>query len=262
MKRCLAALTLALVAGCGSFEAGDGPPAREQGVTPSTRVPGPEPRSAYGNPRFYEVRGRRYYVSGTADDYRERGVASWYGSKFHGRRTSSGEVYDMHAMTAAHKTLPLPTWVRVTHLGNGRSIVVRVNDRGPFVDNRLIDLSYAAARELGMVEAGTGLVEVEALDFDAPVRADAAPAQATEPLFMQVGAFSERTNAERRLQMIAEAGVAGAFVARADTPGGVVFRVRVGPIGGVEAYDRITALLGEAGIRDVRLVSDPPVGTY
>lgn len=256
MKRAGALLLVSLVAGCGTFDAADGPPRRERAVTPSTRVPGPEPRSAYGNPRFYEVAGDRYYVSHSADGYRERGVASWYGRKFHGRRTSSGEPYDMHAMTAAHKTLPLPTWVRVTHLSNGRSIVVRVNDRGPFVDNRLIDLSYAAARELGIVDAGTGLVEVEALDFDAPATARGG-GTATEPLYMQVGAFAERSNADRRLSQLESAGLAGAFVVRADTGRGAVYRVRLGPIDSVETFDRITAQLADAGIRDVRLVNEP-----
>lgn len=114
-------------------------------------------------PPSYVVFGQRYFPIASAEGYRERGVASWYGGKFHGRRTSNGEVYDMHGLTAAHKTLPLPTWVRVTNLRNGSSVVVRVNDRGPFVKNRLIDLSYEAARQLDMLAAGTTLVEVEAL---------------------------------------------------------------------------------------------------
>lgn len=126
-------------------------------------VPRAEPRSRYGNPESYEVFGRRYHVLASAEGYRERGIASWYGEKFHGRRTSSREPYDMYAMTAAHKTLPLPTYVRVTHLENGRSVIVRVNDRGPFVDSRIIDLSYAAAARLGMVEDGHAPVEVVAL---------------------------------------------------------------------------------------------------
>lgn len=116
-----------------------------------------------GNPPFYEVLGQRYYVLPSAAGYRERGVASWYGGKFHGRNTSNGERYDMYELTAAHKTLPIPTWVRVTNLRNGASIVVRVNDRGPFVKNRVIDLSFAAARAIDMIGAGTTLVEVEAL---------------------------------------------------------------------------------------------------
>jgi rare lipoprotein A len=131
-------------------------------LTPNPEVRD-EPKSRYGNPVSYEVFGQRYFVLDSAEGYRERGYASWYGKKFHGRRTSSGEPYDMYKMTAAHRTLPLPSYVRVTHLGNGRSAIVRVNDRGPFHDDRIIDLSYAAAARLGMTEQGHARVEVEAL---------------------------------------------------------------------------------------------------
>ena len=131
-------------------------------------VPRAEPRSAHGNPPFYEEFGRRYYVLATADGYVERGVASWYGPNFHGANTSSGEPYDMYGMTAAHKTLPLPCYARVTNLRNGRSVVVRINDRGPFVANRLIDLSYTAAAKLDMLREGTTLVEVRTLMPGAP----------------------------------------------------------------------------------------------
>jgi len=120
-------------------------------------------RSDRGNPPFYDVLGRRYYVLPTSEGYRARGVASWYGRDFHGLATSSGETYNMHAMTAAHTTLPIPTWVEVTNLDNGKRVVVKVNDRGPFVDNRLIDLSYAAALQLDMVRNGTARVEIRAL---------------------------------------------------------------------------------------------------
>jgi rare lipoprotein A len=126
-------------------------------------IPRFEPRSIYGNPPFYEVFGKRYYVMASSVDYVERGVASWYGPGFHQIRTSMGEPYDMYGMTAAHKTLPLPAYVRVTNLENGRSIVVRVNDRGPFVGNRIIDLSYTAAAKLDMLRNGTAMVEVRAL---------------------------------------------------------------------------------------------------
>jgi len=127
-------------------------------------IPKVEPKSKYGNPKSYVVFGQRYYTLPTAKGHVEQGIASWYGTKFHGRRTSSGETYDMYAMTAAHKTLPLPTYARVTNMKNGRSIIVRINDRGPFHDNRIIDLSYAAAVKLGIVTTGTGLVEVRAID--------------------------------------------------------------------------------------------------
>ena len=122
-----------------------------------------EPRSRYGNRSPYTVLGKKYYVRDSADGYRETGIASYYGSKFHGRRTSNLEVYDMYAFTAAHKTLPLPSFARVTNLANGSSVVVRVNDRGPFHEGRIIDLSYAAAVKLGVDRAGTARVEVVGL---------------------------------------------------------------------------------------------------
>ena len=134
-------------------------------------VPKAEVKSRSGNPETYEIDGTTYRVMETSDGYRERGIASWYGDYFHGRRTSSGDTYDMYKMTAAHKTLPLPTYVRVTNLENGRTVVLRVNDRGPFVEGRIIDLSYVAAQKLGMAESGTARVEVEALDPPASRRA-------------------------------------------------------------------------------------------
>ncbi len=133
-------------------------------------VPRIEPRSRSGNPPFYDVLGKRYFVLSSNVGYVERGVASWYGPGFHKVRTSTGEIYDMYGMTAAHKTLPLPAYVRVTNLQNGRSVVVRVNDRGPFVGNRIIDLSYTAASKLDMLRNGTAMVEVRSLDVaPAPV---------------------------------------------------------------------------------------------
>jgi rare lipoprotein A len=138
-------------------------------------VPRAEPRSASGNPPFYDVAGRRYVVLASASGYVERGVASWYGTEFHGLRTSTGEPYDMFAMTAAHKTLPLPCYARVTNLANGRSVVVRINDRGPFVANRIIDLSYTAALKLDMIRNGTAFVQVEALAPGAPPLSAALP---------------------------------------------------------------------------------------
>ena len=151
-------LSIAL-ASCGSSNTKDGPP--RSGSTripdlPGDAVPRPEPRSKYGNGPVYEVFGKNYTVMKSSNGYKERGVASWYGKKFHGRLTSNREPYDMYMMTAAHKTLPLPTYVRVRNLSNDRSIIVRVNDRGPFVHNRIIDLSYAAALKLDVVTSGTG----------------------------------------------------------------------------------------------------------
>jgi len=123
-------------------------------------VPRAEPRSTHGNPPFYEVNGQRYVVLASADNYVERGVASWYGPDFHGHNTSSGERYDMYGMTAAHKTLPIPCYARITNLSNGRSVVVRINDRFPNA-KRVIDLSRGAARQIGLIGPGTGRVRLE-----------------------------------------------------------------------------------------------------
>ena len=151
----------------GGLAAGAVPPPPQPRPFP-TRSRAYEPRSRYGNPPFYDVFGKRYYVLSSSAATVERGVASWYGPGFHKVRTSTREPYDMYGMTAAHKTLPLPSYVRVTNLQNGRSIVVRVNDRGPFVGNRIIDLSYTAAAKLDMLRNGTAMVEVRTIDPTAP----------------------------------------------------------------------------------------------
>lgn len=151
----------------GLYAPGVADSAPQGGIPDVHLIPEPEvrdePRSRYGNRSPYQVLGKSYYVLDSAEDYDETGIASYYGNKFHGRRTSSLEVYDMYAFTAAHKTLPLPSFARVTNLDNGRSVVVRVNDRGPFHDGRVIDLSYAAAVKLGVDRAGTAQVEVRGL---------------------------------------------------------------------------------------------------
>jgi len=151
-----------LVVSCSSIrEPSDGAPARTIDVS---RIPDAQPvpvvRTRAGNAKRYTVLGKTYDTMTESQGYSERGVASWYGTKFHSRRTANGEVYDMYAMTAAHKTLPIPSYVRVTHVGNGRSIIVKINDRGPFVGDRIIDLSYVAARKLGVVATGTAVVDV------------------------------------------------------------------------------------------------------
>ncbi len=220
-------------------------------------IPKIEPRSAHGNPPFYDVLGRRYYVLGSASGYLERGVASWYGPTFHGERTSSGEPYDMYGMTAAHKTLPLPTYARVTNLKNGRSIVVRINDRGPFVANRLIDLSYTAAAKLDMLREGTTLVEVRALVPGEPDTLTRAAETPPPTLYVQVGAFSDERNAGRVVERLHAAGLATAFVR---TPAGGskdrLFRVRVGPVTSVPEFDQLAARLARIGFPDARLASE------
>ncbi len=164
----LIALITSLLGACSSFSPypviTDSAPSHDVDISKvANAVPRPVQPSPYGNPDSYEVYGKRYHILESSEGYVERGTASWYGTKFHGRRTSSGEPYNMYAMTAAHKTLPIPSYARVTHLQNGKSVIVKINDRGPFVNNRLIDLSYVAARKLGIAASGTGPVEVKVI---------------------------------------------------------------------------------------------------
>ncbi len=247
-------------------------------------VPRYEPRSRNGNPPFYDVMGKRYFVLSSSFGYVERGVASWYGPGFHKVRTSTGEPYDMYAMTAAHKTLPLPAYVRVTNLQNGRSIVVRVNDRGPFVGNRIIDLSYTAAYKLDMLRNGTAMVEVRSLTATpltaTPLTAAAetplpAPASAPSPegnsdpsggaattvpvpraLFIQAGAFSDPKNAERLQEKLRGGGYGKVFVRDNEIAGRRMYRVRIGPVPDVAEFDRIVAALERDGINDAHLALD------
>jgi rare lipoprotein A len=230
------------------------PPANLEGIPDA--LPRPEPRSAHGNPPFYDALGRRYFVLVAADGYSERGVASWYGPSFHGGNTSSGEPYDMYGMTAAHKTLPLPTYVRVTNLRNGKSVVVRVNDRGPFVANRLIDLTYTAAAKLDMLREGTTLVEVRALTPGVPDTLTRSSAVPPAELYVQAGAFAEEQNAQRLLERLRAAGLASAFVVSPLVNKSHLYRVRLGPVASVAEFDQLATRLQSLGITDARLASD------
>lgn len=220
-------------------------------------VPRHEPRSRYGNPPHYEVFGQRYHVLNTADNFVERGIASWYGNKFHGRRTSSGEPYDMYVMTAAHKHLPLPTYVEVTNLNNGRKVVVRVNDRGPFMKNRVIDLSYAAAHRLDMLGAGTAPVEIRALipGKTPQVVTTSTDSAAKIAYYIQAGAFSDRTNADRLLGRLDSYRLG--VPSRLDTVergGRLLHRVRLGPVPTISEVDRLSATLAKLGLQDAQVV--------
>jgi len=230
------------------------PPANIDSVPDA--VPRPEPRSAHGNPPFYDVLGKRYFVLGAATGYVERGVASWYGPTFHGVNTSSGERYDMYAMTAAHKTLPLPTYARVTNLRNGLSVTVRINDRGPFVANRLIDLSYTAAAKLDMLRDGTTFVEVRALT---PGEPDVLTRSAETPpptLYVQIGAFADQGSARRAVSRLQAAGLSTAFIAPPAIDKPQLYKVRVGPISDVARFDELSAKLATLGFPGARLAMD------
>ena len=287
----LAALLLALVValglvGCGGHRASGGPaggkgggyyqndgPPDDEDIDISRipdAVPRHAPRSKYGNPDSYTALGKRYYVLQSAAGFTQTGRASWYGRQFHGERTSSGESYNMFSMTAAHKRLPLPTWVEVTNLDNGRHCIVKVNDRGPFHDGRIIDLSYVAARRLGVVAHGSARVRIRTVtpeDFQRPPQTTPAPPPASRndpPLraatnpapsapanptstpqrsapptaralgYLQVGAFSVAQNArDLRQQLIA----AGLGPIRIVPPGAdlSLYRVQVGPFADIQA---------------------------
>ncbi len=270
----LIVVTLAItLAGCGGNRSKDGPGSGRIPNLPGDAVPRPEPRSKYGNGPQYEVFNKTYTVMPSSAGYQERGVASWYGKKFHGNLTSNREVYDMYQMTAAHKTLPLPTYVRVTNMRNNKSIVVRVNDRGPVVNNRIIDLSYAAAMKLDMIRDGTSLVEVTAISFDEPsgdrptrtqspsrpplVSTPSVTSEATAPqIFAQVGAFGERDNAAGRLAALSRSGIDGAFIHEDTSVSPTLYRVRIGPVAGVAQYDQLVEKLRSLGIKDPYLITD------
>ncbi len=289
----IAALTLPLlISGCGSlsssgssfFTRQDSAPAQAVDISHVTdAVPRVEPHSRYGNPESYVVFGKRYYVKKSSLNHVERGVASWYGTKFHGRRTSSGEPYDMLAMTAAHKNLPLPTYAEVTNLENGRKIIVKINDRGPFKKGRIIDLSYAAAMKLGIAKAGTGLVEVRTIDPSEPLKpaqtpslppptltvASKPPPQAdklkriapgqTVGIYLQVGAFGDRINAENlriRIRDIETLPIAKINITQGAKENASIFRVRIGPIDNVPEADQVIKRLAQLGIEDPHVIID------
>jgi rare lipoprotein A len=262
---CLTALLVLQLTGCSSTTqkgGGDYAPPKPRDISGVTdAVPRAEPYSRYGNPESYVVFGKRYYTKKDSKGYQEQGIASWYGSKFHGRRTSSGEVYDMYQMTAAHKSLPLPTYARVTNLRNGRSIIVKINDRGPFHNNRIIDLSYVAAARLGILENGTGLVEVEAIDTSVPLPArtqvaSKPPVNENAVMYLQVGAFSQRDNADRMRSRLQTANVGTIQVVEGRSDSGPLYRVRVGPLASVNEADRIANTLVSQGISDTRVIVD------
>ena len=248
-------------------------PSRE---LPPDAIPRMEPRSKYGNPSSYVVFGKRYYTLTSSHGFVERGIASWYGKKFHGRRTSSGETYNMYAMTAAHTQLPLPTYVKVKNLKNNRTVIVRVNDRGPFHDNRVIDLSYSAASKLGIIREGTGLVEIRAINpmnyklayktnettKSVPkleVTQDTIQASKqvvnTEPkVFVQVGAFSSRANADQLLNQLNGLNLGEVTISSIVLEEKHLHRVRIGPISNVQIADDTVSRLSDMGMREHRVI--------
>lgn len=194
-----------------------------------------EPKSRGGNKSPYEVRGVTYHIMDSEIGYSEEGKASWYGAKFHGYKTSNGEIFDMYQVSAAHKTLPLPTWVRVTNLDNNKSLIVRVNDRGPFHPERIIDLSYAAAVKLDIASMGVGRVRVEALDLRDQEQAS---------YVLQIAALGDRDRARSLAQEASAATNQKVEIVRA----GNVYRVQLGPVKQAQANElapKLAELTGE-----------------
>ena len=235
-----------------------GVPIGERGAQQGSSTSSP---SNNGNPSSYVVYGKRYYVMDSAEGFTERGIASWYGRKFHGRRTSSGEVYNMHDMTAAHKTLPIPVYVHVRNLDNGRTAIVRVNDRGPFIDGRIIDLSYAAATRLGVDGPGTANVEISVIERGqteptSVVRAVplATPESRDQPLYIQMGSFASLNNADNLVRTLLAANESAAQVSPLQTDDGLFYRVRVGPLFDIDEANAILARLRGKGFESIRIV--------
>ncbi len=258
-----------LLAGCASNHAQDGPPHYYVDVNKiPNAVPRKLPRSAYGNPHVYVVEGRRYHVLASSYGYFKRGVASWYGTKFHGKLTSSHEPYDLYAMTAASTDLPIPSFVRVTNLSNQKSVIVKVNDRGPFASNRIIDLSYAAAVKLGYANKGTAYVEVKAINVDDDFSHHAFAHQhnsyqpptrlaslAGHPrVYLQLGAFRDFSNASYVKVHIQEFVHRPVVILKGLSHSTPLYRVLVGPLIGTGESDRLHMQLKKLGFSKIMTV--------
>lgn len=258
----------AALSGCGglpSFKGSSTPPPPKDLASIPDATPRAEPRCKYGNPDKYEVFGVTYRPLTSALGFRERGLASWYGPGFHDKLTSCREPYDMYAMTAAHKTLPLPSYVEVRNLDNGKRVVVRVNDRGPFHEGRIIDLSYTAAWKLGVLKNGTAPVEIRVLQAgESPSTNRQVPIETvqSEPSessstahagrYLQVGRFRDRALAERLQARLSEQAIPSSLL-----PEGPDFRVIAGPIIDPAAVAIWRAQLRAAGFADAWLLQIP-----
>lgn len=240
----------------------DGPPPQDLNITniPSeipNAIPKPEPRSRYGNPSSYTVNGHTYHVLKTAQGYDKKGIASWYGTKFNGQLTSTREPYNMFAMTAASTELPLPTYVRVTNLANSRQIVVKVNDRGPFDKNRVLDLSYVAAEKLGFAKHGTALIQVTAIDpSHLQQKIQLLPQQLEPQIYLQTGAFTNKNNAIKMRSQITALTKYQVYINKGmnhkvNKP---IYRVQIGPLANVNENDHLQHLLTTQGLSAITVI--------
>ena len=216
----------------------------------------------------YRIDGKRYRTLSSSKGYKKRGVASWYGSQFDGKATACGERYDMYKYTAAHKTLPLPSYVNVKNLTNGKSVIVKINDRGPFIDNRIIDLSYAAAKKIDMLSEGTAFVRVSTVSEEEAARSikknnqsifstnifEKIVSRNKNKILIQIGAFTEEKGAQELKKRVANIGVKSVFINRARSGREIFYRVRVGPITNVESYEDTIKKLTSLKL-DINLIS-------
>ncbi|MDH5394112.1 MAG: septal ring lytic transglycosylase RlpA family protein [Gammaproteobacteria bacterium] len=235
--------------------------AAEVSADSADAIPKNEPKSRYGNPKSYEIRGIRYHVLNSSEGYQQRGIASWYGTKFHGRRTSSGETYDMYKMTAAHKTLPIPCYVEVTNIDNNKKIIVKVNDRGPFHEGRIIDLSYAAAKKLGISATGTGNVEIKtvntghmALNTGRAILPETTGGDGR--IYVQLGAFGAYDNAENLANRLRNNDYRAVRVYRASTEQSTLYKVRIGPMPSRDVAYGVLARLTKTGQQTAQIIVD------
>jgi len=216
--------------------------------------------SKYGNPHSYEVFGKTYYVKDSATGFQQKGIASWYGNKFHGERTSSGEDYDMYAMTAAHKTLPIPVFVEVTNHDNGRKAVVKVNDRGPFHEGRIIDLSYAAATKLGVAQTGTANVSIRVVTTEKEenrLRSAAvvdSPVSDGDKLYVQVAAFATEENALLHLGKLQGEGFSDVRLHIESKKGKALYRIRIGPLPSEYVAKQVLSQLKQNNHKNIKIV--------
>ena len=249
------AVVAALFAGCSLFDRDSSdvlmPPEVVDVSNVPNAVPVSLPLSKYGNPTSYVVAGKRYYTMPSSMGYKESGIASWYGTESQGKRTSSGETYDNYGMTAAHRTLPLPSFVQVTNKQNGRSVIVKINDRGPFHNNRLIELSYAAAVKLGIVGYGTGLVEVTSINpQDYKTEPEQILREASKELYLQAGAFQVRKNAEHLRADIVAKGLGPARIIE-PTEINDLYVVQVGPFKDAAEAEKVASTLKPMGVNAI-----------
>ncbi|MGD9152105.1 MAG: septal ring lytic transglycosylase RlpA family protein [Gammaproteobacteria bacterium] len=230
-----------LLTACTTTSQQDKPPKKQIDVSKIANAkPKKENRSKYGNPYTYTVYGKHYYVLPSSKNYHATGIASWYGMKFHDHLTANRETYDVYKMTAAHKTLPIPSYVKVTNLENGKQVIVRINDRGPFKDNRIIDLSYAAAKKLDIVKHGTGLVRIDSIDINKTTVTH------SPQIYLQVGAYSKLNHARYMQQEISSKIAAPCEIMfnGADR----LYHVKIGPINNRSWANDVTTKLAALNI--------------